>query len=61
MIADYDGLAAPVDASQVGIARNVDAIQVGQTDGQNFGQIFDSEIRFMITGRDNPADTYILI
>lgn len=61
MIAGYDGLAAPVDASQVGIARNVDATQVGQTDGQNFGQIFDGEIRFTITGRDNPTDTYILI
>ncbi len=61
MIAGYDGLAAPVDASQVGIARNVDATRVGQNDGQNFGQIFDGEIRFTITGRDNPTDTYILI
>lgn len=61
MIAGYDGLAAPVEVSQVGIARNVDSTQVGQTDGQNFGQIFDGEIRFTITGRDNPTDTYILI
>lgn len=61
MIAGYDGLAVTVDASQVGIAREIDETQVGQTDGQNFGQIFDGEIRFTITGRDNPTDTYILI
>ena len=61
IIAGYDGLAEPVDTSQVGIARDIDAAQVGQTGGQNFGQIFDGEIRFTITGRDNPTDTYILI
>lgn len=61
IIAGYDGLAAPVDASQVGIARNVDATQVGQTDGQNFGEIFSGEIRFTVTGRDNPTDTWVLI
>lgn len=61
MIAGYDGLAPAVDASQVGVVRNVDTSQVGQTDGQNFGEIFNGEIRFTITGRDNPTDTFILI
>ncbi|WP_456309771.1 baseplate hub protein [Serratia proteamaculans] len=61
MIAGYDGLAAQVSSSQVGVVRNVDASKVGQTDGQNFGEIFNGEIRFTVTGRDNPTDTYILI
>lgn len=60
MIAGYDGLARPV-FSQVGVVRNVDASKLGQTDGQNFGEIFNGEIRFTVTGRDNPTDTYILI
>ncbi|MBP2167721.1 hypothetical protein J2125_000913 [Erwinia toletana] len=29
--------------------------------GANFGEIFNGDIRFTITGRDNPTDTYILI
>ncbi|MBP2155763.1 hypothetical protein [Erwinia rhapontici] len=61
MIAGYDGLAAPVSSSQVGVVRNVDASKTGQTDGRNFGDIFNGEIRFTVTGRDNPTDTYILI
>lgn len=61
MIAGYDGLAAPVSANQVGVVRNIDASQIGQTDGQNFGEIFNGEIRFTVTGRDNPTDTFILI
>jgi hypothetical protein len=61
IIAGYDGLATAVDASQVGVVRNVDASKVGQSDGQNFGEIFNGEIRFTITGRDNPTDTFILI
>lgn len=61
IIAGYDGLAPPVGASQIGVVRNVDAAQVGQTDGQNFGEIFNGEIRFTVTGRDNPTDTFILI
>lgn len=61
IIAGYEGLAKDVPASQVGVVQNVDASQVGQTNGQNFGVIFDGEIRFTITGRDNPTDTFTLI
>lgn len=65
MIAGYDGIydgsSGIVPADQVGIVRNIDASQVGQIDGQNFGDIFNGEIRFTVTGRDNPTDTYILI
>ena len=61
MIAGYDGIATPVSESQVGKVRNIDASKVGQPDGQNFGVIFNGDIRFTVTGRDNPTDTYILI
>lgn len=61
IIAGYDGMPAVVDESQVGIAREINESQVGQTDGQNFGVIFDGEIRFTVTGRDNPTDTWVLI
>ena len=61
MIAGYDGLAKPVSTNQVGVHRTVDSEKVRQTDGQNFGVIFSGEIRFTITGRDNPTDTYVLI
>lgn len=61
ILAGYDGLAKDVPASQIGVVQNIDASQVGQTGGQNFGLIFDGEIRFTITGRDNPTDTFILI
>ncbi|WP_168404382.1 baseplate hub protein [Erwinia amylovora] len=61
MIAGYDGIASPVNESQVGKIRNIDASKIGQTEGQNFGVIFNGDIRFTVTGRDNPTDTYILI
>ncbi|MBD8451885.1 hypothetical protein [Serratia rubidaea] len=61
MIAGYDGIAPDVDASQVGIAREVPADYEGQRDGQNFGLIFEGDIRFTITGKDNPTDRWLLI
>lgn len=61
IIAGYDGLAQAVDASQVGIARNVPADKAGQTGGQNYGLIFDGDIRFTITGKDNVTDSWVLI
>ncbi|CAM3712251.1 baseplate hub protein [Rouxiella silvae] len=61
IIAGYDGLAQAVDQSQVGVVTQVPANQVGQTNGQNYGQIYDGDIRFSLTGRDNPTDTYVLI
>jgi hypothetical protein len=61
LIAGYDGIATAVDASQVGKVTAVSAGDVGQKNGQNFGQIYSGDIRFTITGRDNPTDTYVLI
>lgn len=61
MIAGYDGIAPDVDASQVGIAREIQDDQVGQVNGQNFGLIFDGDIRFTVTGKDNITDSWVLI
>lgn len=61
LIAGYDGLASAVDESQVGVVKNVSSSQVGQTGGQNFGEIFSGDIRFTITGRETPTDTFVLI
>ncbi len=61
IIAGYDGLAQAVDAGQVGIARDVPEDKVGQAGGQNYGLIFDGNIRFTITGKDNVTDSWVLI
>lgn len=61
IIAGYDGVPAAVDSSQVGVATEVDPSKAGQTNGTNFGEIFSGEIRFTVTGRDNPTDTWVLI
>ncbi|EFQ3473116.1 hypothetical protein HZ491_005255, partial [Salmonella enterica] len=50
-----------VAASDVGIAREVDADTVGQSDGRNYGLIFSGEIRYSVTGKDSPIDSYVLI
>lgn len=61
LIAGYDGIALEVAASDVGIAREVDADTVGQSDGRNYGLIFSGEIRYSVTGKDSPIDSYVLI
>ncbi|MDZ9575353.1 hypothetical protein SNB22_16195 [Escherichia coli] len=61
LIAGYDGIAPEVSASDVGTVREVDAADVGQTDGRNYGLIFSGEIRYSVTGKDSPVDTYVLI
>ncbi|HBY9478431.1 TPA: hypothetical protein MJA05_26970 [Klebsiella pneumoniae] len=61
IIAGYDGIAADVPANQVGVARTVNPDEVGQMDGRNYGLIFDGEIRYTITGKDNPVDSFVLI
>ncbi|EGS6834804.1 hypothetical protein I4X34_004542, partial [Salmonella enterica subsp. enterica serovar Virchow] len=53
--------APEVAASDVGIAREVDADTVGQSDGRNYGLIFSGEIRYSVTGKDSPIDSYVLI
>lgn len=61
IIAGYDGIAPAVNQNQVGVAKNIHAEDVGQSDGENFGLIFSGEIRYSMTGRENPTDTYVLI
>lgn len=61
IIAGYDGIAPDVTADQVGKARSVDAEQTGQRDGQNFGLIYSGDIRFTVTGKDNPTDSWVMI
>lgn len=61
IIAGYSGLAAPVPESQVGQVTEISPDQAGQSRGQNYGIIFDGEIRFTITGRDNPTDIFTLV
>jgi len=60
-IVGYDGIAPDVTADQVGVARPVDPDKVGQSNGRNNGVIFDGEIRYSITGKENPVDSYVLI
>lgn len=61
IIAGYDGIAPSVTEDQLGKARNVDPAQSGQRDGQNFGLIFEGDIRFTVTGKDNAVDSWLLI
>lgn len=61
IIAGYDGLPQSVMASEVGQVMEISPDQIGQTRGQNYGEIFNGEIRFSITGRDNPTDIFTLI
>lgn len=60
-IAGYDGIAPDVDASQVGVSREVDPDKLGQQDDRNYGVIFDGEIRYSLSGKENPVDSYVLI
>ncbi|MFO3907751.1 hypothetical protein AAHD62_25105 [Enterobacter hormaechei] len=61
IIAGYSGLAPTVTESEVGKVNKISSEQIGQTRGQNYGVIFDGEIRFTIIGRDNPTDIFTLI
>lgn len=63
IIAGYDGLPVDniVDSSELNNPKEIDPSQIGQINGTNYGEIFSGEIRFTITGRDNPTDTWVLI
>lgn len=61
LIAGYDGLAPDVMASEVGIAREISASEVGQVNGTNYSVIFSGDIRFTVTGKDNPVDSWVLV
>ncbi|MBS9422286.1 baseplate hub protein [Photorhabdus caribbeanensis] len=61
IIVGYDGITPTVPESEVGKARPVEPGTTRQRDGQNYGEIFSGDIRFTLTGRDNPTDTYTQI
>ncbi|MCW2485716.1 hypothetical protein J5069_07375 [Candidatus Symbiopectobacterium sp. NZEC127] len=61
LIAGYDGIVPDVKAADVGIARNVNADDVGHMNDRNYGLIFDGDIRFSITGQDNITDKWIQV
>ncbi|MFH5068631.1 hypothetical protein ACHHY8_09830 [Enterobacter cloacae complex sp. 2024EL-00215] len=61
MIAGYDGLASDVPASEVGVVREIPASEVGQANGTNYGVIFSGDIRFTVTGKDNPVDSWVQV
>ncbi len=61
IIAGYDGLTPNVNASEVGVARTVDGTQASQSEGQNIGLIYSGDIRFTLTGKDNPTDTWVML
>ncbi|EPU0316251.1 TPA: hypothetical protein ACS3VG_004344 [Klebsiella aerogenes] len=50
VIAGYDGLAGAGGTEED-----------GQSEGRNYGLLFDGEIRYTITGKDNPIDSFVLI
>ncbi|KER02811.1 MULTISPECIES: baseplate hub protein [Photorhabdus] len=61
IIVGYDGITPTVPESEVGKARTVEPGTTGQRDGKNYGEIFSGDIRYTMTGRDNPTDTYTQI
>lgn len=61
VIAGYEGMEPVVSADQVGRAQEVDPSQDGQRNGENYGLIFSGDIRYTMTGKDNPVDSYVLI
>jgi len=61
VIAGYDGLMPVVDESEINKPREISPDEVGQQNGQNYGLIFDGEIRYAMTGKENPVDSFVLI
>ncbi|KKZ19031.1 bacteriophage protein [Serratia marcescens] len=61
VFAGYEGLEPVVSEDQVGKARPAGTQPAGQRDGRNYSMIFSGDIRYTLTGKDNPVDSYILI
>lgn len=61
VIAGYDGIAPDVSVSDVGVEREINAADVGQSDGRNYGMIFSGDIRYSVTGKENPVDSFVSI
>lgn len=61
LVTGYDGIAPVVSADEVGVVREVDASQMGQYQGRNYGMIFSGDIRYTVTGKDTPIDSYLLV
>ncbi|HDR2590573.1 TPA: hypothetical protein QCI16_004456 [Enterobacter ludwigii] len=61
VIAGYDGLEKTYDETDVGVVRAINPETIGQQDGANYGLIFNGDIRFTITGKDNVTDSWLLL
>ncbi|MBC0852576.1 hypothetical protein [Pantoea stewartii] len=61
LIAGYDGIAPDYTRDQVGVVRELQPEEVGQTAGTNFGVLFSGEIEFCVNGKDNVTDSWVLI
>lgn len=61
VIAGYDGLEKTYDESDVGVVREINPETIGQQNGANYGLIFNGDIRFTITGKDNVTDSWLLL
>ncbi|KAF1368535.1 hypothetical protein [Yokenella regensburgei] len=61
MIAGYDGLVPEVPQSEVGVVHEISPEQIGQVNGTNYGLIFQGDVRFSVTGKDNITDSWVLI
>lgn len=61
IIAGYEGIPDVVQAEQVGVAHDVNEDEIGRHNGRNYGLIFSGDIRYSVTGKDNPVDRYVLI
>ncbi|EPJ5456314.1 hypothetical protein ACRFE2_15330 [Klebsiella pneumoniae] len=60
IIAGYDGSSLDSTAHER-IAGAVNPDEVGQWGDRNYGLLFDGEIRYTITGKDNPIDSFVLV
>lgn len=61
LIAGYNGLAEPVAVNEPGVVREIKPDATAKKDGSNYGLLFSGEIRYSVTGKDNPVDSYVLI
>lgn len=61
LMVGYEGMAAPVNISDVGKVRSINPEQAGQMDGKNYALLFQGDIRFTIKGCDNLTDSWVQI
>jgi hypothetical protein len=61
IIAGYDGIAPDADANQAGATRTISDAEQKDIGAQNYGLIFEGDIRFTVTGKDNVTDSWVQI